>query len=69
MKDSWDLHNSGSAGVSRISVEGGWGGGSGQAEDKVLDTFPPRILLSSALLSKNMKISNMFNLLEPELFF
>jgi len=43
---------------------GGGGGVSGEAEDNVPDTFPPRILLSSSLLSKNIKISNMFNILE-----
>ena len=41
------------------------GGGSGEAEDNVPDTFPPRILLYSSLLSKNTKISNMLsNILE-----
>ena len=44
----------------------GWEGGkAGEAEDNVPDTYPPRILLSSSLLSKNMKINNMLcNILE-----
>lgn len=43
----------------------GGGGSPGEAEDNVPGTFPHRILLSSSLLSKNMKISNMMsNILE-----
>jgi hypothetical protein len=39
----------------------GGGGFSGGAEDAVHYTVRPRILVSSSLLSKNMKISNMLS--------